>query len=133
MYILWGTNTSTNNFQFQGLKMRHIVKGALRTLKGCLYESQYGTFGGTGRYSGSRHVYVSITLIAFRLYEAGTFFVPSHLGRILHSAPGFHLKRDDFCHINTLSRLTGTNSIFHFDNSCTYLDKLLFILLSYLC
>ena len=88
MYILWGTNTSTNTFQFQGLKMRHIVKGALRTLKGCLYESRDWTFGGTGRYSGSRHVYASMTFIAFRLYEAGTFFVLSHLGRISHSAAG---------------------------------------------
>ena len=30
---------------------------------------------GTGRYAGSRHVYVSIIFIVFRLYEAGTFLV----------------------------------------------------------
>ena len=43
---------------------------------------------GTGRYSGSQHVYVSITFIAFRLYEAGTFFVLSNLGVISLSASG---------------------------------------------
>ena len=57
-------------------------------LRGCLYESRDGTFVGTGRYPGSRHVYVPIIFITFRLYEAGTFFVPSRLGGISLSATG---------------------------------------------
>ena len=62
-----------------------------QSLRGCLYESQDGTFAGTGHCSGSRHVYVSIIFIAFRLYEAGTFFVPSRRGGISLSATGISL------------------------------------------
>ena len=57
-------------------------------LRRCLYKSRDGTLAGTGRYSGPRHVYVSIIFITFLLYEAGTFFVPSRLGGILLSATG---------------------------------------------
>ena len=80
-------------------------------------------FAGTERYSGSRHVCVSIIFIAFRLYEAGTFFVPSRPGGISLSATGISLSATGICDINASSRLTGTNSIFHSDNSCSSLKN----------
>ena len=57
-------------------------------LRACLYERRDGTFTGTGRCPGSRHVYVSIVFIAYCLYGGGTFFVPSRLGGIPVSATG---------------------------------------------
>ena len=47
-----------------------------------LYDAMLGTVymrAGTGLNSRSRHVYVSIIFIAFRLCEAGTFFLLSRL------------------------------------------------------
>ena len=58
------------------------------TFRDCLYGSREGTFAGTGRYLGSRDVYVSIMFIAFPLHEARTFFIPSCLGGISLSATG---------------------------------------------
>ena len=51
---------------------------------------------GTGRYSGSRYVCVSIIFIAFRLHEAGTFFLPSRLGGISLSATGIPAQAERF-------------------------------------
>ncbi len=53
-----------------------------------------GTFTGTGRCPGSRHVYVSIVFPVS----------PSRESR---------LERDDFCHINASSRLARDNCCFH--------------------
>ena len=41
-----------------------------------------------GRYSGSRHVYVSIIFIKFHSHKPWTFFVPSRLGGVSLSATG---------------------------------------------
>ena len=101
-----------------------------------LYDAMLGTVymrAGTGLNSRSRHVYVSIIFIAFRLCEAGTFFLLSRLeAGSRFQQPGSRLKRDDFCHMNAPSRLFGTNSIFHSDKPGSYFFSF-FVLSLYWC
>ena len=83
--ILWCSwhFTSARHTLYTG--QSHI---GLYAFRACLYERRDGTFAGTGRCPGSRHVYVSIVFIAYCLYGGGTFFVPSRLGGIPVSATG---------------------------------------------
>ena len=69
--------------------MQYVSKGiSFVALSGCLYGSRDGTFADTGRYSGSRYVYVSIILIAFvYMKRPGSF--SSRLGGISAQAGRF--------------------------------------------
>ena len=118
----WATESvqlSSSNHKFMyiykgdSMVSLNIVLKNFWWLGACLYERRDGTFAGTGRWTGSRHVYISIIFITRRLYGSGTFFVPSRASGIpvcatgippqpglflscKHLLPGRDGRRDDF-------------------------------------
>ena len=68
---------------------------------GCLYEIWNGIISGTGKKTKLEDYSNFSTSLFLRLYEAGTFFIPSRVGGIPLAQNGIRHNQDKIFHTNT--------------------------------